>query len=151
MNYLWSRFDDLRSSTPKPIWITMFNNHVMVLGRSSLLNLFFIILISLLYSVFRILNSSTTETQFLKNPKDEENFKISQQFDKAEKTENDPRAFLRNLKFSNPASGSREICDHTFEHGKRLQIKPSAIILLQAGRTYLVFNYYCHFPWSYTY
>ena len=92
----------------------------MVLGRSTLLNLFFILLILLLFSVFRILISSTAETQFLE--KDKENLKIRQQFDEAEKIENDPREFLRNLEFSNPALGSREICDHTFEHGKSVQV-----------------------------
>ena len=121
----------------------------MVLGRSILLNLFFILLILLLFSVFRILFSSTAETQFIE--KEEENLKIRQQFDIAEKIENDPREFLRNLEFSNPALGSREICDHTFEHGKSVQIKSFAIILQQACRNYLVFNYFFHLSFSYIY
>ena len=123
----------------------------MVFGRSILLNLFFILLILLLYSVFRILISSTTETQFLE--KDEENLIIRQQFDNAEKVENDPREFLRNLEFSNPALGSRKICDHTFEHGKRhcVQIKPFAIILQKAGRNNSVFVYFYYFSLSYIY
>ena len=125
----------------------------MVLGRSTLLNLFFILLILLLYSVFRILNSSTAETLFPENPKNEESFKIRQQFENTEKIENDPREFLKNLEFSNPALGSREICDHTFEHGKRhcVQIKPFAIILEQAGRNHLVFNYFFYIPFNYIY
>ena len=123
----------------------------MVLGRSTLLNLFFILLILLLFSVFRILISSTAETQFLE--KDKENLKIRQQFDEAEKIENDPREFLRNLEFSNPALRSREICDHTFEHGKRhcVQIQPFGIILQKAGRNYSVSVYFYYFPLSYIY
>ena len=108
----------------------------MILGRSTLLNLFFVLLILLLYSIYHILNSSSTEIQFLENSKDEENSKISKSFDNVEKIENDPREFLRNLDFSNPASESREICDHTFEHGKSIQINPFAPILQQFGRNF---------------